>query len=123
MDNTFSRITEITAFEDLVESSRQKPVVIFKHSLTCPISSSAFRQMKDYEGEIVLVEVQRSRELSNEIENRLGVRHESPQVIVLRNGQVVWDASHFKVTADAVADAVSKARTEKQEAVGGSAQD
>jgi bacillithiol system protein YtxJ len=79
--------------------------------------------MKDYEGEIVLVEVQRSRELSNEIENRLGVRHESPQVIVLRNGQVVWDASHFKVTADAVADAVSKARTEKQEAVGGSAQD
>jgi bacillithiol system protein YtxJ len=79
--------------------------------------------MTDYEGEIALVEVQYARELSNEIENRLGVKHESPQVIVLHNGQVVWDASHFKVTADAVADAVSKAKTQKQEAVGSSAQD
>jgi bacillithiol system protein YtxJ len=123
MANHLVKITESSALEDLVQRSHQKPVVIFKHSLTCPISSSAFRQMKDYEGEIALVEVQYARELSNEIESRLGVRHESPQVIVLRNGQVVWDASHFKVTADAVADAVSKAKTQKQEAVGSSAQD
>lgn len=47
-----------------------------------------------------------ARELSAEIENRLGVDHQSPQVIVLRNGQVVWNASHFKITADAVAEAV-----------------
>lgn len=110
MENHFVKITETSALEDLVQRSQQQPVVIFKHSLTCPISASAFRQMNDYEGEVALVEVQGARELSNEIENRLGVRHESPQVIVLRNGQVVWDASHFRVTAGAVADAVSKAR-------------
>ena len=123
MENHLVKITETSALEDLVQRSQQNPIVIFKHSLTCPISASAFRQMKDYEGEIALVEVQRARELSNEIENRLGVRHESPQVIVLRNGQVVWDASHFKVTADAVADAVSKAQAEKQDVAAGSAQD
>ena len=43
------------------------------------------------------------------IESRFGVEHESPQVIVLRKGQVCWDASHFKITAEAVAKAVREA--------------
>ena len=123
MENHFVKITETAALADLVQRSQQQPVVIFKHSLTCPISASALRQMKDYEGEIALVEVQLARELSSEIENRLGVRHESPQVIVLRNGQVVWDGSHFKVTADAVADAVGRAQMEKQGSAGLGAND
>ena len=109
MGNKFSRITDTTAFEKLIERSKQRAVVIFKHSLTCPISASAYDQMTRFEGEVVLVEVQRAPELSGEMENRLGVRHESPQVIVLRGGQVVWDASHFKITADAVARAVENA--------------
>lgn len=92
--------------------SKERPVVIFKHSLTCPISASAYEQMAQLDGEVALVEVQRSRELSNEIENLLGVAHESPQVIVLWKGQVVWNASHFRVTADAVAKAVRQAREE-----------
>jgi bacillithiol system protein YtxJ len=79
--------------------------------------------MTDFEGEVALIEVQRARELSTEIENRLGVAHESPQVIVLRNGQVVWNASHFKITADAVTEAVREARAaarqgSDQEAIG-----
>jgi len=123
MENHLVKITDTSALDDLVQRSKEKPVVIFKHSLTCPISTSAFQQMKRYEGEISLVEVQSARDLSSEIENRLGVRHESPQVIVLRNGQVVWDASHFKITADAVADAVGNAQSEKQEAAGGGASD
>jgi bacillithiol system protein YtxJ len=119
MENHLVRITDTTALEDLVQRSKQRPVVIFKHSLTCPISASALEQMNRYQGEIALVEVQRARSLSNEIEQRLGLRHESPQIIVLRNGQIVWDASHFKITADAVADAVRKAQAEKQEAATG----
>jgi bacillithiol system protein YtxJ len=119
MENHLVRITDTTALEDLVQRSKQRPVVIFKHSLTCPISASALEQMNRYQGEIALVEVQRAPSLSNEIEQRLGLRHESPQIIVLRNGQIVWDASHFKITADAVADAVRKAQAEKQEAATG----
>ena len=61
-----------------------------------------------------------ARELSTEIENRLGVAHESPQVIVLRNGQVVWNASHFKITADAVTEAVREAGKGSQEQSAGS---
>lgn len=105
----FVTVTETSDFDELLAQSRQQTVVIFKHSLTCPVSSSAYREMTRFPGAVNLVEVQRARELSREIENRTGVRHESPQVIVLRNGQVVWDASHFKITADAVSQAVKEA--------------
>lgn len=106
MGKNFSRITDVTELEKLLDRSKERPVVIFKHSLTCPISASAFERMQGYEGDVDLVEVQRARTLSNEIAQRLGVRHESPQIIILRNGQVLWDASHFKITAEAVAEAV-----------------
>jgi bacillithiol system protein YtxJ len=109
MENHFVKITDINAFQGLIERSKERPVVIFKHSLTCPVSAGAYDQMAEFAGEVALVEVQQARELSREIENRLGLAHESPQVIVLRNGQVVWNASHFKITADAVTEAVREA--------------
>ncbi len=109
MANHFVRITDTKAMDELVDGSKERPVVIFKHSLTCPISAAAYDQMEAFEGNVSLVEVQKARELSNEIEKRLGLTHASPQVIVLRNGQVVWNASHFSITADAVAEAVRNA--------------
>src|SRR5258705_8532265 len=109
MENHFVKVTDTESLEDLSDRSKQRPVVIFKHSLTCPISAVAFDEMAELAGEDALVEVQRARELSREIEDRLGVAHESPQVIALRNGQVAWNASHFKITADAVAAAVRPA--------------
>ena len=111
MGNHFSRITDVTELEKLIDRSKQGPVVIFKHSLTCPISASAFERMKGYDGDVDLVEVQRARALSDEIAQRLGVRHESPQIIIVRNGQVLWDASHFSITADAVSKAVRNGKS------------
>jgi len=119
MDGHFVRITDTKSFEDLAERSKERPMVIFKHSLTCPISAAAYQQMEQFNGEVALVEVQRARALSTEIESKLGVAHESPQVIVMSKGQVVWNASHFKITAEAVADAVRNAAAGKsQESVG-----
>jgi bacillithiol system protein YtxJ len=109
MKNHFVKVTDTNEFEELAARSKEQPVVIFKHSLTCPISAAAYDQMEEFAGEVALVEVQRARELSAEIENRLGINHESPQVIVIRNGQVVWDASHFKITAESVTAAVREA--------------
>ncbi|MFN2517234.1 MAG: bacillithiol system redox-active protein YtxJ [Pyrinomonadaceae bacterium] len=114
MENHFVKITDKKSFEELASRSKDRTVVIFKHSLTCPISAAAYEQMAEFDGEIALIEVQRARELSTEIENRFGIAHESPQVIVLRNGQVVWNASHFKITADAVVEAVRDAGTKSQ---------
>ncbi|MDQ5846493.1 MAG: bacillithiol system redox-active protein YtxJ [Acidobacteriota bacterium] len=114
MGNHFAKIVDIKEFEELTERSQGAPVVIFKHSLTCPISAAAYDQMAKFDGEVALVEVQRARELSDEIEKRLGVAHESPQVIVLRKGQVAWKASHFSITADAVGEAVTQAKAAGQ---------
>jgi bacillithiol system protein YtxJ len=109
MGSHFVRITDTKSFEELTDRSKERPVVIFKHSLTCPISSAAYEQMEKFQGEVALVEVQLARALSAEIENRLGVAHESPQVIVLNKGHVAWNASHFKITAEAVTAAVRHA--------------
>lgn len=113
MADHFLRLTEKDAFNGLVEQSKDRPVVIFKHSLTCPISARAYDELSNYGGEIALIEIQRARELSGEIESRSGVVHESPQVMVLRRGKVIWNASHFEITADAVADAVRNANGTK----------
>lgn len=109
MGNHFVRVMGIPAFEELLNRSRERPVVIFKHSTTCPISAAAYDEMEQFKGEVALVDVQRAQELSKEIENKTGIRHESPQVIVLGKGKVVWNASHWKVTAGAVAEAVERA--------------
>ncbi len=117
MGSHFVRITDTKAVEELTDRSKERPVVIFKHSLTCPISAAAYQQMEQFNGDVALVEVQKSRALSTEIESVLGVAHESPQVIVLSKGQVAWNASHFKITAEAVTDAVRNAASKSQDSV------
>lgn len=109
MGNNFIKVQDSGTVEDLMARANGQPIVIFKHSLTCPISAAAYEQMSRFEGEVALIEVQGARQLSNEIEEKLGVPHESPQVIVLNKGQVTWNASHFKITAEAVAAAVAAA--------------
>ena len=110
MDNHFLEITDTNEFAELVSRSKERPVVIFKHSTTCPMSAAAYQEMTGFDGEVSLIEVQSARELSREIEKRTGIAHESPQVIVLHNGKVVWNASHSRVKAEAVAEAVRQAR-------------
>ena len=108
MQNHFIKVTGAEAFRDLLSRSQEQPVVIFKHSTTCPISAAAYDEMEQVASEVVLVEVQRARELSREIEKQTGIRHESPQVLVLESGKVVWSASHFKVKARALEEALNR---------------
>jgi bacillithiol system protein YtxJ len=94
-------------FDAALAASTTGPVWIFKHSTTCPISSRAHHQAADYAAQagalpIYLVKVIESRPVSNAIAARLGVTHQSPQAILLRNGQAVWDASHGAITADSL---------------------
>ena len=108
METIFVRVVGTEALEDLINRSQERPVVIFKHSTTCPVSAAIYNEMERFDGEVALVEVQRARALSREIEKRTGIRHESPQVIVLQKGIVIWNASHWRVTARAVTEAVEQ---------------
>ena len=103
MGKQFQRIEDTTALDNLLSNSNAQLVVVFKHSISCPISAAAYREMQQLENDVVLIEVQSAREVSRELANRTGIRHESPQVIVFRNGQAVWNASHYGVSAREVA--------------------
>jgi bacillithiol system protein YtxJ len=106
MSNKFQSLSDKETLESLIAKSKQQPIVVFKHSNSCPISSAAYREMEKFEGEVNLLVIQASRDLSRELETITGVRHESPQVIVIKDGKAVWDASHFDVKAGAVAKAL-----------------
>ncbi len=98
----FIELNSIEKLEELFEKSNEKAVVLFKHSVTCPISTSVYHEVSEVETDVNLVIMQKSREVSNEIANKTGVRHESPQAIVLKNGKAVYHASHYDISAEDV---------------------
>ena len=106
MGNQFFKIDDRATLENLLTDSKQKPVIVFKHSNSCSISSRAYREMEKLDAPVNILVVQTAREISRELASLTGVRHETPQVIVLRDEKAVWNASHFDVQAVAVAKAV-----------------
>ena len=106
MNAKFNEITEAEQLEDLFEKSYTEPIVLFKHSVTCPISGDVYREIARADADINLVVVQRARHLSNQIAEKTGVRHESPQAIVLKEGAAVYHASHYDITAEEVSQKV-----------------
>jgi len=109
MGNRFLKISDRDDLDTLLDDSKLRPVVVFKHSTACPISAAAYREMEKFEGDVSLVVVQTAREVSRELASITGIRHESPQVLVLRDGKAVWNASHFQIKADTVARAIESA--------------
>jgi bacillithiol system protein YtxJ len=102
MKAVINKITSVEELEELFAKSNEKPVALFKHSTTCPISASVYHEVQNVDGEINVVIVQAARNVSNEIAARTGIRHESPQAIVLKDGKAVYHASHYDITAEEV---------------------
>ena len=101
----FVPLTSADALDDLFRRSNDEPVIVFKHSSTCPISSAAYREMRQLSRDVAIIVLQNYRDISIETERRTGVRHESPQVIIVRNGAAVWNASNWNIKSDAVESA------------------
>jgi thioredoxin 1 len=94
--------------DTLLEKSTTRPVVIFKSSQTCGTSAYVADELQNYlvgdpaNAHYTVVTVQTHRKVSNAIAARLGVRHETPQLIVVHNKKVAWHGSHFHITADVI---------------------
>jgi monothiol bacilliredoxin len=85
--------------------------IIFKHSHTCPISLFAHREVSRFcetwpGAPVYLISVRRNRDVARHVAERTGVQHESPQVVVLRRGDVLAAASHDAITAEWIASAI-----------------
>lgn len=103
---SLERINSLETLDNLWDNSKSNPVIIFKHSNSCPISSDAYEEVAKLPIDISLVVVQERRDISNAIEERTGIQHESPQVMILKNGKVVWNTSHRKITAESIKKAL-----------------
>lgn len=102
----FFTLDKMEQFDAIDLISQTKPVVIFKHSTRCSISRMALKQFEtefNFPKEKIdwyLLDLLNYRDLSNEIASRYNVVHQSPQIVVIRNGQAVFNESHENITAD-----------------------
>ncbi|BDD10969.1 thioredoxin family protein [Fulvitalea axinellae] len=108
----------LTSFEQLdkIDSdSHNAPIVIFKHSTRCSISAMAKSRMdsgslaQDFpESQAYYLDLLNHRDISNEIEARYRISHESPQLLIIKDGKCVTHTSHGGVKYGFVKDALSK---------------
>ena len=102
----WNTLNEIGQLDLLVDESYQIPVVIFKHSTRCSISSAALGRMQrgwtdqHMKAKAYYLDLIAHRDVSNRIALLFDVEHQSPQVIVVRNSKAVYDASHIMILPD-----------------------
>ena len=105
---------EMTTREQADEVLNGGSALLFKHNTTCPISANAHREMDAFLAggagmPVYLVDIHAAKEVSGYIAERTGVEHQSPQVILVRDGKPAWSAALFDITADALRDNVGGA--------------
>ncbi len=102
MKARFKEIQNTEELDTLIEKSNEKAIVLLKHSTTCPISAGVYQEISNADADINLIVVQKARDVSNAVAEKTGIRHESPQAFVVKNGKVIYHASHYDVTASDV---------------------
>ena len=108
-DNSNSKInwiplTDLGQLNEIISSSNEKPIVIFKHSTRCIVSRTALKQFEneydlDNQVDAYFLDLLEHRDISNEIASRFGVYHQSPQLLLIKDGKSVYDVSHSDIDA------------------------
>ncbi len=98
--------------EEIKQSSFDRPVMIFKHSTTCSISSMAKLRVEDqWEDadfdQVYYLDLHRHRNISNAIAKEFSVYHESPQLLVIKDGECILDSSHLAITLEEVEEVLT----------------
>ncbi|UBM61036.1 bacillithiol system redox-active protein YtxJ [Marinilongibacter aquaticus] len=98
-------LTNESQLDEIIAESANQAVAIFKHSTTCPISSTAKSRLeRSWDNEaigdfkIYYLDLLSNRPLSNAIAQKFGVEHESPQILVIKDGKAIYHESHFGIS-------------------------
>lgn len=98
-------LTDLAQLDVIDAASAERPVLLFKHSTRCSISTAALHRMEsawtsgdDSTHSAYYLDLLRHRDVSNAIAERYEVEHASPQVLVIRNGRCVHTTSHLGIT-------------------------
>lgn len=110
----WNKLTDIAQLDEIKKESLQHPVLILKHSTRCSISATTLGRLERSWKEDEISELKpyyldliAYRPISNKIAEEFGVWHESPQALIIRNGESVYDASHFDISFDEIKAQVS----------------
>ena len=100
-------IRSLTTRDELDAALEAPIVVLYNHSPICAVSTWSLREVQRFTREhpdtaVYQIDVINNRDLSNWIAEHFGIRHESPQALVVRDGREVWATSHSGITADAL---------------------
>jgi bacillithiol system protein YtxJ len=94
----WNQLTDITQLEHIKQASFNKPQIIFKHSTRCSISSMALnrleRETAPDNADFYFLDLIQYRSVSNAVADVFDVYHESPQVLIIKNGECTYDESH-----------------------------
>ena len=115
MSTPWLPLTQPEQIIDLAQSSHEQPVLIFKHSTTCSISAAAKSKIERQWSDsglanvpIYYLDLLRFRPLSAQIAEQFGIRHESPQLLLIQDGECSYDASHMGIRLSDVSAKVAK---------------
>lgn len=98
-------LNHIGQLDEMIAFSGQKPAVIFKHSTRCSVSRFALKQFENEfdlkeEVDAYFLDLLEHRDISNEIASRFDVYHQSPQLLLIKDGKSVYDVSHSDIDAE-----------------------
>lgn len=103
---SWKNITSVSQLDSIEQESHNNPVIIFKHSTSCAISAMAKDRFEANsttgDESYYYLDLLRFRDISNAIAEKFQVHHESPQVILLKDGDVVLDDSHMAISFDEI---------------------
>jgi bacillithiol system protein YtxJ len=107
----WNHLEDLGQLDEVIQVSTTKPVLIFKHSTTCSISRMAFKNFENEfdlssEIEIYYLDLLNFRAISNEIASRFEVVHQSPQILLIKNGECIFNTSHENIYAAKLKDLV-----------------
>jgi len=109
---SWNKISSEKELEEAISLSHEKPVMLFKHSTRCSISSMALSRIEsewEFSEEKIVpfyLDLIAHRDVSNAIASKLNVFHASPQMIVVKEGKSVMDASHNEIRASLVKELI-----------------
>ena len=103
-------LTQIEQLDSIADNSKHKAQVIFKHSTTCSISKMALSRFEREEApntiDFYYLDLLNYRNISNAIAEKFKVHHESPQVLLIKNGECTYDESHYGIMMDELLEQV-----------------
>jgi bacillithiol system protein YtxJ len=101
----WNKLTSEEQIDQVIAASDQKPVLLFKHSTRCSISSMSLdrllRNWKEEDSERITpyyLDLIAFRSVSNLVAERFGIPHESPQVLLIQKGKVTYHESHYGIS-------------------------